>query len=99
MFQNSAESLVLGDRRVGDLALGVEDRMGQDNAARADVNAATTVLLDINVFANQTARQLIDLQFDAFAVVLQHEIFGDMTLVAQAEDFAQLIRFDVQRTM
>jgi hypothetical protein len=47
MFQNSAEPFVLGDRRVGDLALSVEDRMGQDNAVGADLNTPTGVTLSL----------------------------------------------------
>jgi hypothetical protein len=99
VFQNSAEPFVLGDRRVGDPAIGVEDRMGQDNAVGPDLNSATSILIDVNVFAREAACQLIDLQLDAFAIVLQHQIFDDMTLVTQTEDLAQSIRFDVQRTM
>jgi hypothetical protein len=47
---------------VGDLALGVEDRMGQDNAVGADLNAPATILVDTDKFANEATGQFVNLQ-------------------------------------
>lgn len=64
--------------------------MRQDNAMRAHLNAPTAILIDIDVFANEATGQIIDLQLDALAVILQGQVFANVTLVSQAEDFADL---------
>jgi hypothetical protein len=99
VLEHCAEAFVLGDRRVCDPAFRVLDCMGQDNAFGADANTATAILINIDILAHETTRQIVDLQLDPFAVVLQHEVFSDLTLVAQTENLAQSIRFDVWPAM
>ena len=94
--QNCAQVFVLGDRSMRDtLLMRVEDAAGQGNAFGADLDAPIRHLVDIHVFANQTASQIVDLKPNALAVVLQRQILSDIALVAQAKDFREAIWLDV----
>lgn len=70
--------------------------MGEDDAFGTHLNAPIGHLVDIHVFADKPTCQIVDLQADALAVVLQRQILRGIAFVAQAEDFCELIRLDVQ---
>ena len=55
---------------MSNFALGIEDRMGQDNAFSSYLGVPTAILIDVTVFASVATGQCIDLQLDALAVVL-----------------------------
>lgn len=98
--QHSAEMLVLGDCCVcNPLLMRVEDAAGQGNAFGTHLDAPVRHLVDIDVCADQATRQVIDLQPDALAVVLQRQVLGDIAFVAETKDFREAIRFDVQSAM
>ncbi len=97
MGEDSAEAFVFRDCGMRDaLLVRIEDAAGQGHAFCAHLDPAICELVGIDVFADQAAREIIDLQSDALAVVLQRQISGHIAFVAQTEDFGEAIRFNVQ---
>jgi len=69
--------LVLGDRSMGDAVLvWIENAAGQGDAFGAHLDAPLWNLVEIDVFANHPARQIIDLKPDAFAIVIALKALG-----------------------
>ena len=99
MRQPRTETLVLSDGSMGYSAFWVQDRMGQGHSIGPYLNTSVGQLKDIDVFANKTTRQIIDLQLDALAVVFERQILAHVAFVAQAKDFIQSIGFDVEGAM
>ena len=90
--KDCAQVPVLGDRGVRDaLLVWIKDGAGQGNAVVPNLNAPVGKLVGVGVFANQTARYVVDFQTYALVIVLQGQILADIALVAQTEVSAAIV--------
>jgi hypothetical protein len=97
--QHFAEPLVLGDRRVRDALLLVEDGVGQGTRSPSNVQPTFGELVDIDVFADQPARKLVLLKHDLPAFVGERQLLADITLLPLAPHVTQPIRRNIQCAM
>ena len=97
--QYVAQTFVLGNFRMGHALILVEDPMGQHQTFVANLKVPIAELIDVHIFANQAAGDIVDLQDHPFAVIGKGQVVAHISLIAQTKNLAQPINFNVQGKM
>ena len=97
--ERMTESLVLNDRSVADSLILAEHAVGKHATFRSDFERAVRELVEIDVLATQTFRELAPLQDDLLPVIGHGELITHIALLTMAQDVVQSISLDVERPM
>lgn len=79
------------------LLIVVEGAVGQGKAFPADVQPAVGKGVGLDVFADETARDIILLQRDPLAFVANGQLPVDIALIPPAQNLCLAVRGDIQR--